>query len=90
MKTDQLYKKEHEIRTILNLYIHTLQSAGKTIADASNNNQQASYALYKELQNVSVDLLSFLDFIDELHLSTSQVRCMVQDWLEIFNKKGIK
>lgn len=90
METDQLLKKEEEIRSILNLYVFKLQLAGKIMQDATNNKQECDIEMYRELKKISIDLLSFLDFIDELSVSTSQTRCMIQDWLEIFHRKGIK
>lgn len=90
METNQLMHKEQEIRNTLNLYIFKLQHAGRLMEEAARTGIPCDIGVYREVKAISVDFLMFLDFIDELGTSTANTRCLIQNWLETCDKRGIK
>lgn len=87
METNKLFQKEEEIRSILNLYIFKLQCATTIIKKCHADNEPCEERIYKEIKEISIDFLAFLDFVDELATTTTATRCSIQNWLEVSEER---
>lgn len=45
--------------------------------------------LYRDIRDISIDILEFLDYADSFSTQSTHVRCMIQNYLELCEREGL-
>ena len=84
-----LHDKMVEINNLISEDLQQLHDAYNIIITNKKHNIPVDASLYRTLYGISTDILDFLDYADYASQQSTALRCIIQDYLEILNKKDI-
>jgi len=85
----RLHKKMLETIEVWGEQIKLLNETFSTMNRYKDLNQPVPSELFNDIRDISIDMLEFLDYADQYSMDSARARCMIQDYLEICETKGL-
>jgi hypothetical protein len=85
----ELHSKMIETIDQFSEYMKVLNDAHSTMLRYQSLKIPVPGELYSDIRDISIDILEFLDYADSFSMQSTHVRCIIQNYLELCDKKGL-